>query len=247
MESIPNITFITFGNSLYYSSLERLKKEVSAFPFTTTIFYKDTDLMEMNDFWGKHREFITQNKRGYGYWIWKSYLTLHTLKNMKENEILFYMDAGCSLLDSGMGRFLEYIQTLENSKSGMLSFRMTYKQKSWTKMDIFKALEIDEKQKEYGQLVGGIFFIKKSEKNLKIVEEWYNTCCNYHLLNDECSVIPNDATFNENRHDQSIWSVIRYKYDTEIIAETRECGPEGVTSASHSNTKNNPIHANRLQ
>jgi hypothetical protein len=114
-------------------------------------------------------------------------------------------------------------------------------------MDIFNALDAEEKQKEYGQLVGGIFFIKKSDKNLRIVEEWYNTCCNYHLLNDECSIIPNDVTFRENRHDQSIWSVIRYKYDTEIIGETCECGPEGVTSASHSNTKSNPIHANRLK
>jgi hypothetical protein len=247
MESISKITFITFGNSLYYSSLERLKKEVSAFPFTTTIFYKDTDLMEMKDFWDKHQLFIRQNNRGYGYWIWKSYLTLHTLKNMKENEILFYMDAGCSLLESGMATFLEYIKIVEKSQSGMLSFRMSYKQKSWTKMDIFKALDANENQKEYGQLVGGIFFIKKSEKNLKIVEEWYNTCCDYHLLNDEYSVSPNDITFRENRHDQSIWSVIRYKYETEIIGETYECGPEGVTSGSHSNIKSNPIHANRLK
>ena len=43
---MENITFITFGNSLYYSSLERLKKEVLTFPFKTTIFYKDTDLQK---------------------------------------------------------------------------------------------------------------------------------------------------------------------------------------------------------
>ena len=114
-------------------------------------------------------------------------------------------------------------------------------------MDIFKNLEADDNQKEYGQLVGGIFFLKKNEKILKMVEEWYATCCNYHLLNDEPSIIPNDASFSENRHDQSIWSIIRYKYGTEIIGETRDCGPEGVTSASHSNQPHNPIHANRLK
>ena len=80
-----------------------------------------------------------------------------------------------------------------------------------------------------------------------MVEEWYETCCNYHLLNDEPSIIPNDASFSENRHDQSIWSIIRYKYGTEIIGETPDCGPEGVTSASHSNQQHNPIHANRLK
>lgn len=242
-----NFTFLTFGNPLYYTSLERLKKEVQAFPFTKCIFYKDTDLMEINEFWDKHSKFITENKRGYGYWIWKSFITLYTLKHMNENDILFYMDAGCTLLESGMNKFLEYINIVKNSPFGILSFRMSYKQKSWTKMDIFKHLEADDNQKEYGQLVGGIFFLKKNEKILKMVEEWYETCCNYHLLNDEPSIIPNDASFSENRHDQSIWSIIRYKYGTEIISETHDCGPEGVTSASHSNQPHNPIHANRLK
>ena len=72
-----SITFVSFGNPLYYASLERLKKEVQAFPFTECIFVKDTDLMEIHEFWDKHSKFILENKRGYGYWIWKSFITLY--------------------------------------------------------------------------------------------------------------------------------------------------------------------------
>ncbi len=63
--------------------------------FDKIIGYTEKDLMNDTDFWEKHGNFITNNARGYGFWLWKSYLTLKTMSEMNDNDILVYADAGC--------------------------------------------------------------------------------------------------------------------------------------------------------
>jgi len=55
---------------------------------------------------------------------------------------------------------------------------------------------------------------------------WYETCCNYHLLNDEPSISKNYEEFIEHRHDQSIFSIIRKKFNTYYIED--ETYPIGI-------------------
>jgi hypothetical protein len=237
------ITFISFANEKFSKALERIKIESNAFPIDTRIMYTEKDLENFSKFWEQHKNFILSNKRGYGYWIWKSYITLHTLSQLNDNDILWYTDAGCTLNKEGIPRFMEYIDIVKNNKSGILSFEMAYKQKTWTKMDLLSLFDKD--QYDLGQLVGGIFFIRKCENTLKLVSEWYKICCNYHLINDEPSILKNDSSFKEHRHDQSVFSLLRYKYGTDIIGINLKYGPEGETTYSCYNTSNNPIHANR--
>jgi len=239
--NLPSITLLSFGNKTFYNSLERIKVEAQDFPFAFIKLYRDTDLESFPDFWEKNKDFILSHKRGYGYWIWKSYITLKTLLTMNDDEILCYIDAGCTLHASGMHRFLEYIDIVKNSKSGILSFRMAYKQKSWTKMDLLEMF--DKSYGELGQLTACTFFIRKSKETIKLVQEWYDMCCNYHLVDDSPSIKPNDVTFTEHRHDQSIFSLLRYKYNTELIKEDQY--PEGEITYDQFTTMDIPIHANR--
>ena len=66
----------------------------------------------------------------------------------------------------------------------------------------------------------GIF--TKCDKVMKMVEIWYNIASNYHFLNDERSLLRNDFSFVEHRHDQSIFSLLRRKYGSYIINENKE-------------------------
>jgi hypothetical protein len=43
-----------------------------------------------------------------------------------------------------------------------------------------------------------------------------NTILQYHLINDSPSQTPNDISFHEPRHDQSLFSVLRKKYGSEM-------------------------------
>ena len=214
------ITFITFGNNKYNEALIRIKKEAESFNiFDNIIIYNEDYLKNDKIFWEKHGDFINNNNRGYGYWLWKSYLTLKTLENMNENDILLYCDAGCTLNVNGLSRFNDYLNIMKDNE--ILSFELNFLEKIWTKMDLFKYLDMDKpKYFDSKQLVGGIYFIKKTERTINIINEWYNIMsANYNLINDSKSIIINDISFKEHRHDQSVFSLLRKKYGSFIIKD----------------------------
>jgi hypothetical protein len=93
---------------------------------------------------------------------------------------------------------------------------------NWNVDSIFDYYDVRKSEfLDSGQLVGGIFIIRRCEHTINIVNKWYEGCCNYHLIDDSPSNITNDESFIENRHDQSIFSIIRKKYGTEMT-ETDE-------------------------
>ena len=60
---------------------------------------------------------------------------------------------------------------------------------------------------------GGALVIRKTDNTLKYIDEWLNMCCIYENITDSPSIEPNDAQFNEHRHDQSLLSIILHKYN----------------------------------
>jgi len=66
--------------------------------FNKIISYNDKDLNNDEEFWKKHGNFIENNKRGNGYWIWKPYIIMKNLDLMNDNDILLYLDCGCEVL-----------------------------------------------------------------------------------------------------------------------------------------------------
>jgi hypothetical protein len=135
---------------------------------------------------------------------------------MNENDIVMYADAGCTININGKKRLYEYFDMVEHSIHGMLSFQMPHIEQKWTKMDIFKHLDAYEYQ-ETKQLHATVFIIRKCEHSVDMVNKWYETCTHYDLINDSPSHSKNHPDFSENRHDQSVWSIIRKKYGTVII------------------------------
>lgn len=221
------INFISFGNNIYYNSLNRIENEAIKFNLFNDIIIvreqniKNDDLYK--EFWLKHKNFIESNRRGYGYWIWKSYIILKQLEKMNENDVLIYADAGCQLNINGIDRLLNYIDIVQKSNYGILTFQMSHSEKTWTKMDtITFILNDDNKFTEIinsGQIIATTMIIKKCEHSIKLIKKWYDTLNNYHLLDDSNSIQSNDNTFREHRHDQSIFSLLIKKYGGEIISD----------------------------
>lgn len=73
--------------------------------------------------------------------------------------------------------------------------------------------------KNTGQLMATIFIIRKCEYTVNLVNLWYSTCCNYHLIDDSPSELPNDCAFVHHRHDQIIWSILRKHYGTLVASD----------------------------
>jgi len=164
--------------------------------------------MNDSDFWNKHRLFIENNKKGFGLWIWKPYIINKLLKIIDNNDILLYLDCGCELNIGGKELLLQHIKNVSKKKYlGSTSYRYEY---IWTKIDILKYFNTlnDQNITHTYQLQSGIILISKCECTTNIMQEWYDVVINNHNLLDDTNNGDNIEGFIENRHDQSIFSII---------------------------------------
>ena len=207
---------LTFGGPTteYHNCVNRLCNEgIELGCFDVIKGMTEIDLMEDKDFWNLHSNFIKNNKKGYGYWIWKSYIIMKYLQeNMKDDDILIYMDAGCTINKKGKLCLLEYIQLLESSKyCGIISFQMNHLLEiHYTKNKLFDYLNTSNNDMLSGQCMATVIIIKKNKHSLLIINEWYRISCIYDLLNDDH--INNNNNDIHHRHDQSILSLLVKKY-----------------------------------
>ena len=222
----PNISgnvqtkkFITFGgpSEVFHKNVKRICDEAKNIDFFDEIVpFTEKDLQGDVEFWNKHGNFIENNKRGYGYWLWKPFLIKKELDKLNENDILIYCDCGCEINSNGKPRLREYIDLLNHTENeyGLISFELEMPncvERKWTKRKIFEYFDCTEIMKDSAQCVGGTQIIKKNKHSTDIINNWYNIACNYDLLNDMRSD-NEDCQFVENRHDQSIYSMLAKKY-----------------------------------
>jgi len=196
-----------------------------------------------SEFWEKHKDFISKNRNGHGCWIWKPKMVQNILRTLPDGAILFYCDAGCTLFKEGLAKFRRYIELTLRSKHDNLSFQMNFPEYQFTRRSILDTFQFPDV--ESGQLVGGIFFLKKSEFSSMLVDMWLENAEKYDLIGDLSRDSGEAADelpgFIANRNDQSIFSVIRKKYGTTAIRDETYFGPH------YENFKQFPIHATRLK
>lgn len=211
---MAKIHFISFADSKMQPTLNRIKAEA-----LNTGWFDSVSTVNEHFFDSEYLCLVkpTLHMRGFGYWRWKSYVIRRKMQEIAKDDIILYADAGCTINKNGYKRFREYIQLVENNKSGLLFFRQDgLKERAWTKADLLDYagyLDNDD------QLWGGGIFLRKTQDSVDFVEKYYELC-NYHfeLITDSPSILENDPSFVENRHDQSALSVIGKRYNAVIIS-----------------------------
>lgn len=218
---MEKIHMITYGNSVYSRAKKRIKEEA-----IHTEWFKSIKVCGPEDLTPEFaNEFkkVLKLKRIAGYGVWKFDIILKRLETLIKNnkdEILLYIDAGCMINKNGESRMKQYINMLRESDKDMFSFKMKgVIEKNWTTKQLFKAFEVEEDIKESGQFVGGIFMMKINEsiidffkyiltvlrKNPLIITDVYNK----YQIND----------FIDNRHCQSVLSVMRKKWNNSVYID----------------------------
>lgn len=213
--------FITFANEKFEGALKRITRQVSLLNIFDVIRpYTEKDLESFTDFWDRHGEFVKNNPKGHGYWIWKSYLTLRTLHEMNDGDILVYADAGCEINYEGIEKLESFFNLVKTNNKGFLSFQlndlMYHHEERWTKMDLFRHFGVEHFRPSL-QLHATYFVLEKCPNTMKIATMWYSTVHNYHFIDDSPSVAPNDMYFYEHRHDQSVFSLVRKMHESHYI------------------------------
>tara|TARA_B100001094_G_C18089171_1_gene749457 strand:- start:460 stop:1167 length:708 start_codon:yes stop_codon:yes gene_type:complete len=211
---------MTYGNEMYNNSKKRLREESSNSGwFDTTTISGPENLSE--EF--KHEFYdILKQSRGAGYWIWKFDIIKQHLTMLTENDILIYLDAGCSINRNGKKRFDEYIEMLNNSNETIISFQLRKGiENKYTTKELFHYfnMDVNDNNGNSGQIMATVLIMKNTEKMMKIIDECINVLRKDHLVvtdhynNRQCS------EFKDNRHDQSILSLVRKKHGSIILTD----------------------------
>jgi hypothetical protein len=218
-----NIHFLSFGTTWNYSgALQRVANQVTSWRNTQdqnifksiAICNEQILLTQFPDFVKTHLNFFQTQPRGFGYWLWKSFLIKQSLKVIPNNDVLFYMDIGCQLNIAAEDRFNEYCTITQ--ESGLLCFKVGMPEYQWCKADTASFIvDKDTNIMNNSQIIATTHMIKNTPLNFDLVTEWYETCYheNYRYLDDSASVAANHPDFKEHRHDQAIFSLLVKKYN----------------------------------
>lgn len=209
-------SLVVFADSRLKGTLRRISKEARASKFFSNIYVSDEyDLNE--EFKIKFEPLLKSEVRGFGYWVWKSQIILQALENLPPDEILVYLDAGCHISKKGKKRFDEYIQMLATSSENILCFELTctcgeiHAESSWTKGDVFDYFgAIDDKNIfSSPQICATIFMVKNNQMTKQFMYDWQQCFTTLPpIFDDSPSFAPNFPDFIENRHDQSVFSLL---------------------------------------
>ncbi len=179
---------------------------------------KDIDALFRN----KNKK-ILERKRGNGYWLWKPYFIKKTLDELKENDYLVYLDAGAFYINN-----VKYlIEQMEEDHQYIMAFELPFKESWYTKRDIFVYMDCDEAQyTETNQRMATMIILKKTKMSMRFVDEWLYYCQQDEIITDAHNHMgkSNYRGFVDNRHDQSIFSVLSKKYGIKSYRDPSQFG-----------------------
>ena len=171
--------YITAGQRLIQQALETGL-------FDKSKLYTDDDLKQDPEFWPRHHNFVEQNNRGYGYYIWKSYLIKQHMAKLNDGDKLFWLDAGCEIdvrKKDTIQKYLKYIET-----DYIIGSKNTY-EVEYSKFDLILKLDMfDGKYLNDFQRQGGVALYLVCDKTRELVNRWYELSCDYHLIDDSPDV-----------------------------------------------------------
>lgn len=206
------INFLTFSNTGFMScdNIIRQAKEFNI--FDELFILNENDIPEYIE---KHKDFITNNKPGYGLWIWKPKIIFDTLNKLNENDILVYSDAGMYLNKDGIERFKEYLTKLTDNKYIItFSTNDSYRAQQYVKNDAIMSYYPEFNNKWSIACYAGIMIIKKNIKSLQLINDWLLLCENYHFIDKSPSIIHKDLPhYVGNDYDNGLFNLCLLKYD----------------------------------
>lgn len=209
---VAQVHFATYGDIRFERSRTRIvteargtgwfDKATAYTPETLSEEYKHSPFWEM------------RNQRGGGYWTWKFDVIRQELRGMQEGDVLVYADAGCTINPKGAARFRQYLQMASAWEPGIVSFQMPqHPEFKWTTREIIAGVGRNADTPPVlrsGQFHATVMIFRKSAAVVDLIEEcWRIITKNPLLITDHYNGAEQTPGFMDNRHDQSILSVMR--------------------------------------
>ena len=183
----------------------------------------------------QENKYILDNPRGAGYWAWKPYIILETLKKAGKNDWVIYCDVGKPFRRGNAERsgntdigntfytpvdpIIEYASKHNGFTPGVWipHYGLAH---VWTKRDCFIGMDCDTSIYHNSPHVqAGYSAWSKSKASITFLEEWLRWCKDPTIITDDESIYgkPNLEQFRDHRHDQSILSNLVVKHKIKLF------------------------------
>jgi len=152
---------------------------------------------------------ILSHPRGGGYWLWKPYLILKTLKRMSPGDVLFYCDSGSFFIESARP-----LLEIARVKQAVVPFSVGLPEIEWTKRDALILLDADAPQYlDTPQRLASFSLYRVSPEAISFASRYLEHCTDPRIVTDQPNTLgePDHPPFRENRHDQSVFSLLTKK------------------------------------
>lgn len=224
--------FLSFGSNEFQAGLCRLGQSASKI-FDKVRLYEPNDLPV--EFKSKNKElFENAVPKGYGYWVWKPYLILQELLAANEGDLVFYSDALLEFIPDRMNAFLK---SFVATGYPYCMFHQKYSNIEYTKADCFLLMNVPTESYYVKHLNAAFVGFVNSEETRNFVTEWLKCCENIELIDDldRYSTHNPAERYKSHRHDQSILSILCYKYNISTYDDISQYGnsPFGICINHH--------------
>lgn len=198
------VRIISFGNRPYYNEiaeflLHQIKMVYKSFSYKV---YDESDLPD------EIIELANKNARGYGYWIWKHFIITTELNKLNDNDILLYIDGRSYFHKYNKINWLDYF--IENIDWDVAVWQMSpFFEYQFTIKEILDHFQLPLSDQISYQFASGLILLRKNNKTARLIKQWQDFSSeNYLMTTDHFNHLQLDTRFIENRHDQSVFSVL---------------------------------------
>lgn len=158
------------------------------------------------EFYEKNKQTLDQ-PRGAGYWLWKPYLILKTMKMYPDDAVIVYADSGVVFAKS----IEPFLKALEKKTLIFVGNGKPVTCRSHLKMEARQVLQMaDNDPRLDAQKIWAFFMvIKNTPQTRAFVEKWLNLCLIKDALTDKpFDRSTQDKRFNDHLHDEALLSVV---------------------------------------
>jgi len=218
------VFLISYASTEFRQSQKLLNSSALANGVDQVISFSRKDIIG-TEFYRSNKK-ILDMKKGSGYWLWKPYLILETLKKMDDEDVLIYCDSAVEVV----GNVRPLVEICKKNK-GIMLFRNYYKNtnRKFTKRDCFVLMGADRQRYwDSMQITASYQLYMNTKENRDLISEWLEYCQDPRILTD----IPNECGLEDfsilfaHRHDQSILSILAEKYHIELFRDPSQFGNE---------------------
>ncbi len=235
--------FITYADERFKVSADRIVRQArKSKRFDKVIKYTPKDLPE----YVKASPLFAET-RGGGCWCWKPYVIWDALRNCEVGDVVYYADAGCSIV-ADSPEWDEFYSYLQSYSAIYFQYRKDYPYPGWDRycgsdckdrtvikhwmkpsvIEYFKQYKVSDLF-EFSSIWAGFIIIKKTESFSIILDEWRRITL-YHpelvALPFGSDLVDLPHSYCEHRHDQSILSPLVSLYkegdNALVLPETSE-------------------------